>query len=99
MNTVRKFKEDVAGKSSKGIEFLFRKNKVERLVGHGSLAGPGKGSVKGPQGERIVEAKDVVIATGSAPRLLPGVTLGPGATANPRRLAHAGVPQRVVVLR
>ena len=45
MTAVRAFKEDVAGKSSKGIEFLFRKNKVDRIHGHGRLAGPGKVSV------------------------------------------------------
>jgi len=64
MEGVRKFKEDVANKSSKGDRVLFRKNKVERIHGHGRLAAPGKVSVTGADGkEQIVEAKHVVIAT------------------------------------
>jgi dihydrolipoamide dehydrogenase len=98
MDAVRKFKEDVAGKSSKGIEFLFRKNKVERLQGHGSLVGPGKVSVKGPQGEQIVEAKHIVLATGSAPRLIPGITLGPRVMTSDELLENTVVPKRMIVL-
>ena len=99
MEGVRRFKEDVASKSSKGIEFLFRKNKVERLHGHGRLAAPGKVSVTGPEGkEQIVEAKHVVIATGSAPRLIPGITLGPSVMTSDELLENVKVPRRLIVL-
>ncbi len=99
MEGVRRFKEDVASKSSKGIEFLFRKNKVERLHGHGRLAAPGKVSVTGPDGkEQIVEAKHVVIATGSAPRLIPGITLGPSVMTSDELLENVNVPGRLIVL-
>ncbi len=99
MDAVRKFKEDVANKSSKGIEFLFRKNKVERLQGHGRLAGPGRVSVTGPDGkEQIVEAKHVVLATGSAPRLIPGLTVGPRVVTSDELLENTAVPKRLIVL-
>ena len=99
MDNVRKFKEDVASKSSKGIEFLFRKNKVERLHGHGRLAGPGKVSVTGADGkEQIVEARNIVIATGSAPRLIPGITLGPRVMTSDELLENTIVPRRLIVL-
>ena len=99
MVTVRKFKEDVAGKSSKGIEFLFRKNKVERIHGHGRLAGPGRISVTGPDGkDQIVEAKHIVLATGSAPRLIPGITLGPRVMTSDELLENIVVPGRLIVL-
>src|SRR4051812_17709456 len=99
MDGVRKFKEDVAGKSSKGIEFLFRKNKVDRVHGHGRLAGPGKVSVTGPDGkEQIIEAKHVVLATGSAPRLIPGLTLGPRVMTSDELLENVVVPKRLIVL-
>ena len=99
MDAVRKFKEDVAGKSSKGIEFLFRKNKVDRVQGHGRLAGPGKVSVTGPDGkEQIIEAKHVVLATGSAPRLIPGITLGPRVMTSDELLENVVVPKRLIVL-
>jgi len=99
MVAVRKFKEDVAGKSSKGIEFLFRKNKVDRVHGHGRLAGPGKISVTGPDGkEQIVEARHIVLATGSAPRLIPGITLGPRVMTSDELLENTVVPKRLIVL-
>ncbi len=99
MNAVRSFKEDMASKSSKGIEFLFRKNKVERIHGHGRLAGHGKVSVTGPDGkEQIVEAKHVVIATGSAPRLIPGITLGPRVMTSDELLENVTIPKRLIVL-
>ena len=99
MDAVRKFKEDVAGKSSKGIDFLFRKNKVERIHGHGRLAAPGKISVTGPDGkEQTIEAKHVVLATGSAPRLIPGLTLGPRVMTSDELLENVQVPKRLIVL-
>ena len=99
MEQVRKFKEDVASKSSKGIEFLFRKNKVERIHGHGRLAGPGKVSVTGPDGKvQTVEAKHIVLATGSAPRLIPGLTLGPRVMTSDELLENVVVPKRLIVL-
>ncbi|PFR83629.1 dihydrolipoyl dehydrogenase, partial [Bacillus cereus] len=56
--------ESVSG-LTKGIEFLFRKNKVDWIKGWGHIDGPGKVSVTGDQGSRIeLTAKDIVIATG-----------------------------------
>lgn len=99
MNAVKAFKEDVASKSSKGIEFLFRKNKVDRIHGHGRLAGPGKIEVTGPDGKKqVVEAKHVVLATGSAPRLIPGITLGPRVMTSDELLENVVVPKRLIVL-
>src|ERR671936_843898 len=99
MDGVRKFSADVANKSSKGIEFLFRKNKVERLHGHGRLAGQGKVSVTGADGkEQIVEAKHVLVATGSAPRLIPGLKLGPKVMTSDELLENTVVPKRLIVL-
>ncbi len=61
---------------TKGIEFLMKKNKVEWLKGWGKIAGPGKVSVKAADGtETVHDAKDIVIATGSEPSGLPGVTV------------------------
>ncbi|MDB5458419.1 MAG: lpdA [Caulobacteraceae bacterium] len=61
---------------TKGIEFLFKKNKVEWIKGWGRIAAPGKVAVKAADGtETVHEAKDIVIATGSVPSGLPGVTV------------------------
>ncbi len=67
--------ESVTG-LTKGVEFLMKKNKVEWLKGWGKIAGPGKVSVKAADGsEAVHEAKNIVIATGSVPSGLPGVTV------------------------
>jgi len=61
---------------TKGIEFLFKKNKVDWLRGMGVIAGPGKVEVTGDDGAKTThEAKNIVIATGSEPSPLPGVTV------------------------
>ena len=63
------YKEDVIGQNTKGIEFLFKKNKVDWLKGWGSI--PAAGQVK--VGDETHEAKNIVIATGSDSASLPGV--------------------------
>jgi dihydrolipoamide dehydrogenase len=61
---------------TKGIEFLFKKNKVDWVKGAGKIAGPGKVEVTGADGAvTTLEAKDIVIATGSEPSPLPGVAV------------------------
>lgn len=59
---------------TKGIEFLFKKNKVDWVKGRGRIAGPGKVEVTAADGAvTTLQAKDIVIATGSEPSGLPGV--------------------------
>jgi dihydrolipoamide dehydrogenase len=61
---------------TKGIEFLMKKNKIDWIKGYGKLAGPGKVEVTGEDGAvTVLEAKNTVIATGSEPSGLPGVTV------------------------
>jgi dihydrolipoamide dehydrogenase len=69
-----KHKENVVGQLTKGIEFLFKKNKVDWLRGKGALAGPGKVRVTGADGAQTeYEAGAVIIATGSVSAPLAGV--------------------------
>ena len=63
------YKDDVIGQNTKGIEFLFKKNKVDWLKGWGSI--PAAGQVK--VGDEVHNAKHIVIASGSEPSSLPGV--------------------------
>ena len=62
-------KNDVVSANVKGVEFLFKKNKVAWLKGSGRVAGPGKVEVDGT----TYDAKHIVIATGSESLTLPGV--------------------------
>jgi dihydrolipoamide dehydrogenase len=65
------YKDDVVGQNTKGIEFLFKKNKITWLKGWGSIPAPGQVKV----GDEVHEAKSIVIATGSEPATLPGVAV------------------------
>jgi dihydrolipoamide dehydrogenase len=62
-------KGEVVGANTKGIEFLFKKNKVTWLKGEGRIAAPGKVTV----GDTTYDAKHIIIATGSESIPLPGV--------------------------
>jgi dihydrolipoamide dehydrogenase len=64
-------KEKVVESNVKGIEFLFKKNKVDWLKGEGSI--PAAGQVK--VGDKTYSAKHIVIATGSDVAELPGITI------------------------
>ncbi|MBK7535108.1 MAG: dihydrolipoyl dehydrogenase [Myxococcales bacterium] len=72
---------EVAEKISKGVAFLFRKNKIDHLAGTARLLPrqsawrPHEISIEGQGGTRIVTAKHVILATGARARSLPGITL------------------------
>jgi dihydrolipoamide dehydrogenase len=69
-------KDKVVGDLTKGIEFLFKQNKVDYLRGTGRLLGEGKIAVKSVDGsEQTVMAKNIVIATGSDVLPMPGVEI------------------------
>jgi dihydrolipoamide dehydrogenase len=59
---------------TRGVEFLFKKNKVDWIKGAGRISGPGTVEVTGPDA-RAITAREIVVATGSAPRSVPSVTL------------------------
>ena len=66
----------VADRMAKGVEFLFRKNKITLFAGTGSLTGKNTVEVKGRDGTTTLEARRaVILATGSEPKSLPGVTI------------------------
>jgi dihydrolipoamide dehydrogenase len=67
-------KNGIVGKHAKGVEFLMKKNKVEWIKGFGVIKGPGKVEVKTDKGTQVLETKNILIATGSEARMLPGLT-------------------------
>jgi dihydrolipoamide dehydrogenase len=74
MTQVQGRKDKVVGGLTKGIEFLFKKNKIDWIKGTARLAG--KGRVDVYEGEKqTLEAKQVVLATGSSPRSVPGIEI------------------------
>ncbi len=92
-------KDKVVGELTKGIEFLFKKNKVEGIVGEGVIAGPGKVRVKMKDGTRELSARHIVIATGSDVAPLPGVVIDENTiVSSTGALAFASVPKRLLVI-
>ena len=65
------FKDEVVEANTKGIDFLFKKNKIDRIKGAAEIVGPGKVKVEG----KIYEADSIVIATGSDVSSLPGIEI------------------------
>ncbi|MGH8488162.1 MAG: dihydrolipoyl dehydrogenase family protein, partial [Gammaproteobacteria bacterium] len=93
-------KDDSVAALTKGVEFLFRKNKAEWIKGWGHLAGHGRVIVSAHDGsESEVKAANIVIATGSKPVSLPSIDID-----NKRILDSTGalslpeVPKRLVVI-
>ncbi len=71
-----KHKERVVRQSSNGVSFLMKKNRVDVVNGFGRIAAAGRISVAGSDGgETEYSAKNIVIATGSNPRSLPGIEI------------------------
>jgi dihydrolipoyl dehydrogenase len=66
-------KDKIIKKHAKGIEFLFRKNKVETLQGWGRYAGPSQVTIEKDGKTTEVQAKHILLATGSEARALPGM--------------------------
>jgi dihydrolipoamide dehydrogenase len=64
-------KDEVVGANTRGIEFLFRKNKITWAKGTGTLHAGNLVTVDGPAGQQSFQATDVILATGSVPVELP----------------------------
>jgi len=65
-------KQKVVDTNAKGIEFLFRKNKVDRITGFGKIAGKGIVEVSGNEPRKLT-AKNIILAMGSVPKDLPHI--------------------------
>ncbi|MCA2012704.1 dihydrolipoyl dehydrogenase [Cereibacter sphaeroides] len=89
------YKQDVVNGNTKGIEFLFKKNKVTWLKGWGSI--PAAGQVK--VGDEIHNAKNIVVATGSVAASLPGIEIDEEViVTSTGALALGSIPKSVVVI-
>jgi dihydrolipoamide dehydrogenase len=94
------FKDEGVKGNVQGVDFLLKKNKIDHFHGAGRIAGPGKVEVTFINGEKqTVEAKAIVIATGSEVAAIPGIAIdektvisSTGALSLPR------VPKRMVVI-
>jgi dihydrolipoamide dehydrogenase len=92
-------KEKIVNKHAKGIEFLFRKNKVETMQGWGRWAGPGRVSVENAGKTTEIDAEHIILATGSTALSLPGVEIdGKTVLSNIEMLELPEVPKSLVIV-
>ncbi len=89
------YKNSTIETNTKGIEFLFKKNKIDWLKGWGSVPEAGKVKV----GDEVHEAKNIIIATGSEPSSLPGVEIDEKVVVTSTGALELGkVPKKMVVI-
>ncbi len=89
------YKDDVVGQNTKGIEFLFKKNKITWIKGWASIQEAGRVKV----GDDIHDAKNIVIATGSEASTLPGVTVDEKTIVTSTGALELGkIPETMVVI-
>jgi dihydrolipoamide dehydrogenase len=96
-------KNGIVAKHVKGLDFLMRKNKVTVVNGWGKLTGPAKDgvltiSVEGGKGPTSVQAKNVILATGSNAKLLPGLTADGTILTNIEILSLKQIPKSLAII-
>ncbi len=100
LGAMMKHKDTAVSQLTRGIEGLFKKNKVDYLRGKGSIPEPGKVEVTPEDGKKqTVAAKNIIIATGSESTPLPGVEVDEKRiVTSTGALAFETVPKRLVVV-
>src|SRR6266404_5958787 len=96
-----KRKNEVVGATTKGVEFLFKKNKIAWLVGTGRIERAGEVAVLGPDGtvKDTLATRNILIASGSEVTPLPGVAIDEKKiVASTGALELAEVPRHLVVV-
>jgi dihydrolipoyl dehydrogenase len=92
-------KDKIVKKHAGGIGALFKKNKVESVTGWGKIAGPGRVSVENDGKTTELETSNILLATGSEARSLPGVEIdGKTVLTNREILLSPEIPKSLVVV-
>ncbi len=102
--SVQKRKNAIIAKHTKGLDFLMKKHRITTIEGFGRLTGPALGGVHtvdvtaaGGAGAQV-KAKNVILATGSEAKMLPGLEVDNGVLTNIEILALEQVPKSLVVI-
>ena len=89
------YKEETIATNTKGVEFLFKKNKIDWLKGWGSIPQAGKVKV----GDETYETKNIIVASGSVPASLPGVEIDEKVVVSSTGALELGkIPKKMVVI-
>ncbi len=95
LENMLKQKADAVTGLTNGVAYIMKKNKVTVFNGHGRIDGPGRVVVN----DKVLEAKNIVIATGSEPTPLPGVDIDEDrVVSSTGALSLKAVPKRMIVI-
>ncbi len=100
---IQQRKNKIVLKHAKGLEFLMRKNKVTTVAGYGRLTGPAKGGafdidVENKGQHSTLKAKNVLVATGSEARMLPGMEVDDRVLSNIEILGLNAIPKSLIIV-
>ena len=96
---VKERKDGIVNKHSNGVGLLLKRAKVERIPGFATLKGGGKIEVASDSGTQTLEAKNIIVATGSEARMLPGLEADPETIlTNVEILNLTAVPRSLIVI-
>ena len=100
---VQERKSKIVSKHAKGLEFLMRKNKVETVKGYGKLTGPAQNGVLTVEvtdggKSNLIKTKNVILATGSEARMIPGLEPDARVLTNIEILGLKEIPKSLVIV-
>jgi len=101
---IQERKSKIVTKHTKGLDFLMKKNKVETVRGYGKLTGPAQAGVfnievKAGDGKTsTIKAKNVILASGSEARMIPGLEAGERVLTNIEILGLPEIPKSLVIV-
>ena len=99
MNQVHSRKDKIVKGLTGGIELLFKKNKIDWIKGQGRLAGKNTVEISEGQAQTLVARKEIIVATGSQPRSVPGIEIdGKRIITSDEAIHLRDVPKSVVIL-
>ncbi len=100
---IQERKSKIVSKHAKGLEFLMKKNKVETVRGYGKLTGPAQNgmlTVEVTDGGKssLLKTKNIILATGSEARMIPGLEAGDRVLTNIEILGLKEIPKSLVIV-
>jgi dihydrolipoamide dehydrogenase len=100
LDAMHKYRTDVIRRQAKGVEYLMKKNNITVLAGHGRMKGAGRVEVTPGKGTpQTVATRHVILAMGSAAKMLPGLKLdGRRVVTSTEALTLPAVPKTMLVL-
>jgi dihydrolipoamide dehydrogenase len=99
MAQVHERKDRIVGGLTKGVEFLFKKNKIDWIKGTARLTGQGGVDVFEGDAQTLRARKEIIVATGSAPRSVPGIAIDRTRIITSDEAIHLKeVPRSIVIL-